>query len=135
MRFCGLLLKNRLNPGSAGVNYVNQLPDSSGNYDFSRVEKVLSYCIDRGLTRFSIMQMKKGLYTPEEAENAFKFAEAYAKFLHEKGWLDKALVELWDEPTDLEWPDIKKRAERLKQIDPGFASAIVCRGGTVQFLG
>ena len=133
MRFCGLLLKNRLNPGSAGVNYVNELPDSSGAYDFTKVEMVLSFCISRGLTRFSIIQMKKGIYTPEEAENAFKFAKAYAKFLREKGWLDKALVELWDEPTDLEWPYIKERAERLKQIDPGLRLQLFAEGGPYDF--
>ncbi len=132
-RFCGLLLKNRMNPGFAGVNYVSQLPDQSGLYNFSRVEKVLQYSIDRGLNRFSIIQMKKGEYTPEEAEVAYKFTAAYAKFLREKGWLDKALVELWDEPTDLEWPGIKERAERLKQIDPGLRLQLFAEGGPYNF--
>lgn len=133
LRFCGLLLKNRLNPGFAGVNYVSQLPDKSGAYDFSKVEKVLSFCIDRGLNRFSIIQMKKGAYTPEEAEIAYKFTAAYARFLRERGWLDKALVELWDEPTDLEWPGIKERAERLKQIDPGLRLQLFAEGGPYNF--
>jgi hypothetical protein len=133
LRFCGLLLKNRFNPGSAGSNYVSEKPDKSGVYDFSKVEKVLSFCIDHGLTRFSIMQMKKGLYTPEEADQAYKFAGAYAKFLRQKGWLDKALVELWDEPTDLEWPYIKERAEKLKQIDPGLRLQLFAEGGPYDF--
>jgi hypothetical protein len=132
-KFCELLLKNRLNPGSAGVNYLSETPDSSGEYDFSKVEKVLNYCIDRGLTRFSIIQMRKGLYTPEEAEQAYKFVEAYARFLKEKGWLDKALVELWDEPTDLEWPYIKDRAERLKKIDPDLRLQLFAEGGPYDF--
>ena len=132
-RFCGLLLKNRFNPGSAGVNYLSMLPNSSGEYDFSKVEKVLSFCIDHGLTRFSILQMKKGLYTPDEAEQAYKFAGAYAKFLKQKGWLDKALVELWDEPTDLEWPYIKERAEKLKQIAPGLRLQLFAEGGPYDF--
>jgi hypothetical protein len=133
LRFCGLLLKNRFNPGSAGSNYVSKKPDKSGNYDFSKVEKVLSFCIDHGQTRFSIMQMKKGLYTPEESVQAYKFASAYAKFLRQKGWLDKALVELWDEPTDLEWPYIKERAEKLKQIDPGLRLQLFAEGGPYDF--
>jgi len=132
-QFCGLLLKNRFNPGSAGVNYVSMVPNSSGEYDFSKVEKILSFCIDHGLTRFSILQMKKGLYTPEEAEKAYKFAAAYAKFLKEKGWLDKALVELWDEPTDLEWPYIKERAEKLKQIAPELRLQLFAEGGPYEF--
>ncbi len=132
-KFCELLLKNRMNPGSAGVNYLSQAPDSSGNYDFSKVEKVLGYCIDRGLTRFSVMQMKKGLYKPEEEEQAYRFVEAYAKFLKKKGWLDKALVELWDEPTDLEWPYIKERAERLKKIDPDLRLQLFAEGGPYDF--
>jgi hypothetical protein len=132
-RFCGILLKNRFNPGSAGVNYVSMTPDTRGEYDFSKVEKVLSYCIDRGLTRFSILQMKKGLYTPEEADKAYRFAEAYARFLKEKGWLDKALVELWDEPTDLEWPYIKERAEKLKQVAPGLRLQLFAEGGPYEF--
>jgi hypothetical protein len=132
-RFCGLLLKNRMNPGFAGVNYVNQLPGESGVYDFSRVEKVLEYCIDNGLSRFSIAQMKKGLYTPEEGEKVYKFVEAYAAFLKKKGWLDKALVELWDEPTDLEYPYIKERAEKLKKIEPDLRLQLFAEGGPYEF--
>jgi hypothetical protein len=98
------------------------------------VEKVLSYCIERGLTRFSIIQMKKGLYAPEEAEKAYKFVEAYTKFLKNKGWLDKALVELWDEPTDLEYPYIKERAERLKKIDPDLRLQLFAEGGPYDFF-
>jgi hypothetical protein len=133
-KFCELLLKNRFNPGSAGVNYVSETPDGDGNYDFSRVEEVLKYCIDRGLERFSIVQMKKGLYTPEEAEQVYQFIEAYARFLKEKGWLDKALVELWDEPTDLEYPYIKERAERLKKIDQDLRLQLFAEGGPYDFF-
>jgi len=133
-KFCELLLKNRFNPGSAGVNYLSETPDSKGNYDFSKVEKVLKYCIDLGLERFSIVQMKKGLYTPEEAEQVYKFVEAYTKFLKGKGWLDKALVELWDEPTDLEYPYIKERAERLKKIDPDLRLQLFAEGGPYDFF-
>ncbi len=42
MRDLRTFLKNRFNPGSAGVNYVNNTPDSSGNYDFTKVEKYLA---------------------------------------------------------------------------------------------
>jgi hypothetical protein len=133
-RFCDLLLKHRFNPGSAGVNYLSQTPNNAGEYDFSKVEKVLGYCIERGLTRFSIIQMRKGIYTPEEAEKAYKFVEAYTRFLKNKGWLDKALVELWDEPTDLEWPYIKERAERLKKIDPDLRLQLFAEGGPYDFF-
>jgi hypothetical protein len=133
MRFCALLLKNRLNPGFAGINYVNQLPDKNGRYDFSDVEKVLEFCMDRGLSRFSILQLKKGVLKPEEIETVYKFVAAYAKFLRQKGWLDKALVELWDEPTDLEWPDVKARAEKLKLIDPGLRLQLFAEGGPYDF--
>jgi hypothetical protein len=132
-RFCELLLKNRMNPGSAGINYVRDTANSSGQYDFTTAEKVLDFCIDRGLTRFSIMQMKKGIYTDEEAARAYKFAAAYAQFLRRKGWLDKALIELWDEPTDLEWSFIRERAEKLKQIDPGLRLQLFAEGGPYDF--
>lgn len=133
LNFCGLLLKNRFNPGSAGINYLSEKPDKKGKYDFSRVEKVLAYCIERGLTRFSITQMKKGLYAQGEEASVYKFIAAYAKFLKEKGWLDKALVELWDEPTDLEWPYIKERAERIKKIDPDIKLQLFAEGGPYDF--
>ena len=132
-RHCELLLKNRLNPGNAGINYVSDVPNSAGDYDFSKIEKVLSFCIEKGLTRFTILQMKKGIYTTEEAEKTYKFVAAYAKFLRKKGWLDKALVELWDEPTDLEWPLVKERAERLRQIDPGLRLQLFAEGGPYDF--
>ena len=78
--------------------------------------------------------MRKGLYTPEDAEKAYKFVEAYTRFLKNKGWLDKALVELWDEPTDLEWPYIKERAERLKKIDPELRLQLFAEGGPYDFF-
>jgi len=132
-RFCGLLLKNRMNPGSAGTHYVNLEPDASGNYDFSRVEKVLEYGIERGLNRFSIIQLKKGPYLPEEAEKVYAFIEAYAKFLQEKNWMDKALIELWDEPTSLEWEGVKARAERIREINPDLRLQLFAEGGPYAF--
>lgn len=133
LNFCNLLLKNRMNPGFAGVNYLSTKPDKNGNWDFSRVEKVLTYCMDRGLTRFSILQMKKGEYKPEDTKAIYDFVAAYAKFLRKKGWIDKALVELWDEPTDVEWPGIKERAEKLKKIDPGLRLQLFAEGGPYDF--
>ena len=133
LRFCDLLLKNRVNPGFAGVNYLDQDPSVSGEYDFSKVEKVLDFCLKRGLSRFSIVQMKKGPYAPEEAEKIYSFIAAYAKFLREKGWLDKALVELWDEPTQLEWPSVKARAERIRKIDPELRLQLFAEGGPYSF--
>ncbi len=133
LQFCDLLLKNRFNPGSVGVNFVSQVPNSKGEYDFSKVEKVLSYCLERGLSRFSIIQMKKGFYTPEEEVLTYKFISAYAKFLRKKGWIDKALVELWDEPTDIEWPYVKDRAEKTKKIDPGLRLQLFAERGPYDF--
>jgi hypothetical protein len=133
LRFCDLLLKNRMNPGSAGTNYISQIPDASGKYDFSRVEKILDFCLPRGLNRFSIIQLKKGPYEPDEAEKVFAFIEAYAKFLREKGWMDKALIELWDEPTPLEWKGVKERAERIRKIDPDLRLQLFAEGGPYSF--
>jgi len=133
LRFCDLLLKNRMNPGSAGTHYVDQIPDASGKYDFSRVEKVLEYGLKRGLNRFSIIQLKKGPYEPEEAEKVYSFIEAYAKFLRQKKWMDKALIELWDEPTSLEWTGVKARAERIRKIDPGLRLQLFAEGGPYAF--
>jgi hypothetical protein len=120
LRLCDLLLKNRLNPGFAGVNYAPREPSPDGSYDFGATEKVLRYCIDRGLTRFSILQMRKGKYAPGEAEKAYAFVSAYADFLRKKGWLDRALVELWDEPLLHEWPDVEARARRIRAVAPGL---------------
>jgi hypothetical protein len=122
-----------MNPGSAGTRYVDQTPDASGNYDFTRVEKVLQYGLDRGLSRFSIIQLKKGPYEPEEAEKVYKFIEAYAKFLKEKKWMDQALIELWDEPTSLEWTGVKARAERIRKIDPDLRLQLFAEGGPYAF--
>ncbi|HNR40606.1 MAG TPA: DUF6067 family protein [Bacteroidales bacterium] len=133
MNFCQLLLKNRFNPGSAGINYVSEKPVRKGKYDFSRVEKVLQFCIDRGLSRFSMIQMRKGLYTPKEEAEVYKFIEAYSRFLKERGWLDEALVELWDEPTDLEWPYIRERAEKIKKIDKDIRLQLFAEGGPYEF--
>ena len=133
LRFCDLLLKNRMNPGSAGTHYVVPTPDASGNYDFSQVEKVLEYGLEKGLSRFSIIQLKKGPYEPEEAEKVYAFIEAYAKFLKERKWMDKALIELWDEPTSLEWTGVKARAERIRKIDPDLRLQLFAEGGPYAF--
>ncbi|MBS0000100.1 MAG: DUF4091 domain-containing protein, partial [Cyclobacteriaceae bacterium] len=133
LRFCDLLLKNRMNPGSAGTNYISLTPDASGKYDFSQVEKILDFCMERGLSRFSIIQMKKGPYEPEEAEKVYDFISAYAEFLRDKGWMDKALIELWDEPTSLEWKGVKSRAERIREIDAGLRLQLFAEGGPYSF--
>ena len=120
LRLCDLLLKNRLNPGFAGVNYAPRAPAPDGSYDFRTTERVLQHGLDRGLTRFSILQMRKGPYAPDEAARAYAFVGAYADFLRKKGWLDRALVELWDEPLLQEWPDVKARAEKIRAVAPGL---------------
>jgi hypothetical protein len=118
LRICDLLLKNHLNPGFAGVNYTRTEPGRDGSYNFQTVEGVLQYCIEQGLTRFSVLQMRKGRYNEEESRQIYAFIKAYADFLRNKGWLDRALVELWDEPLLQEWPDVKARAERIRQLAP-----------------
>jgi hypothetical protein len=80
-----------------------------------------------------MIQMRKGLYTPKEEAEVYKFIEAYSKFLKERGWLDEALVELWDEPTDLEWPYIKERAEKIKKIDKDIRLQLFAEGGPYEF--
>ena len=120
LRLCDLLLKNRLNPGFAGVNYAPREPAPDGSYDFRATERVLQHCLDRGLTRFSVLQMRKGRYTADEAARTYAFVGAYADFLRKKGWLDRALVELWDEPLLHEWPDVKARAEKIRDVAPGL---------------
>jgi hypothetical protein len=42
-------------------------------------------------------------------------------------------VELWDEPTELEWPYIKERAEKLKKIDAGLRLQLFAEGGPYDF--
>jgi hypothetical protein len=120
LRLCDLLLKNRLNPGFAGVNYAPRQPAPDGSYDFRTTERVLRHCRERGLTRFSVLQMRKGRYTADEAAQVYAFVEAYAELLRKQGWLDRALVELWDEPLLHEWPDVKARAERIHEVAPGL---------------
>jgi hypothetical protein len=118
LNFCEVLLKNKLSPGFAGVNYVNQKPDADGNFDFSKVEQVLEFCMERGLTRYSMIQMRKGFYTPEEKKEVYHFVHEYAKFLRNKGWIDKALIEVWDEPTIVRLPAVIQRAKDLREMDP-----------------
>ena len=120
LRLCDLLLKNRLNPGFAGVNYEPREPEPDGSYDFRATERVLRHCLDRGLTRFSVLQMRKGRYTADEAARTYAFVGAYSDFLRKKGWLDRALVALWDEPLLHEWPDVKVRAEKIRDVAPGL---------------
>jgi len=118
MNFCEVLLKNKLSPGFAGINYVDQKPDANGKFDFSKVGKVLEFCMERGLTRYSIVQMRKGFYTPEEKKEIYYFVHEYAKFLRKKGWLDKGLIEVWDEPTIVRLPAVIQRAKDLREMDP-----------------
>lgn len=129
LNFCDVLLKNHLNPSFAGIDYVDKKNLVDGKYDFSKVEKILSYTILKGLSRFSMVQMKKGDYQPGELEKEYQFIEAYANFLKSKGWLNKALVELWDEPTILEWEAVKKRAEKIRQISPDIKTQLFCTEG------
>ncbi len=129
LNFCDVLLKNHLNPSFAGVDYVDKKNLVDGKYNFSKVEKILSHTIPKGLSRFSMVQMTKGDYPPGELEKEYQFIEAYANFLKSKGWLDKGLVELWDEPTVLEWEAVKKRAERIRKISPDIKTQLFCTEG------
>jgi Domain of unknown function (DUF4091)/Family of unknown function (DUF6067) len=129
LNFCDVLLKNHLNPSFAGVDYVDRKNLIDGKYDFSKVEKILSHTIPKGLSRFSMVQMKKGDYPPGELEKEYHFIEAYANFLKSKGWQNKAMVELWDEPSILEWEAVKKRAERIHKISPDIKTQLFCTEG------
>jgi len=62
--------------------------------------------------------MKKGeqAYKEGELENECRFLEAYADFLREKGYLDKGLVEIWDEPTSLQYKAVMERAKRIREM-------------------
>jgi hypothetical protein len=124
LRLCDLLLRNRLNPGFAGVNYAPRQPAPDGRYDFATTGKVLQHALDRGLTRFSILQMRKGRYAADEADRVYAFVKAYADFLRTKGWLDRALVELWDEPLLHEWPDVEARAKKIREVAPGLRTQL-----------
>ena len=132
MNFCNTLLKNRLNPSFAGTNYLDRSP-AEGKYDFSTVEKVLDYAISKGMSRFSLIQMKKGAYQADELKAELQFIEAYAGFLQEKGWLDRALVEIWDEPTVLQWRQVRERAEMIKAISPDIRLQLFA-GGSDPYL-
>ena len=118
MNFCEVLLKNHLSPGFAGINFLNKKPDDNGKFDFSNVGKVLEFCMERGLTRYSIIQMRKGFYTSEEEKEVYHFIHEYANFLRDKGWLDKGVVEVWDEPTIVRLPAVIQRAKDLRAMDP-----------------
>jgi hypothetical protein len=127
-----VLLKNRLNPSFAGVNYLDRDP-VTGKYDFTTVESVLDNAIRKGMNRFTLVQMKKGDYPPGQLASEYRFIKAYTDFLRKKGWLDKALVELWDEPTVLEWEKVKERAERVKEISPDIRIQLFA-GGSEPYL-
>jgi hypothetical protein len=128
LNFCNVLLKNRLNPSFSGVNYLNKTP-KNGKYDFSTVEKILENNIAKGMTKFSLIQMRKGEYEDVELDLELAFIKAYSDFLEEKGWLNKALVELWDEPTVLEWESVKERANMIKNISANIPLQLFVSGG------
>ncbi|MGL4630362.1 MAG: DUF4091 domain-containing protein, partial [Leadbetterella sp.] len=119
LKLCKTLLDNNMSPGFAGVNFVSKTADEKGEYDFSKVEKVLDYCFTNGLNQFTMVQMRKGenTYSPAELENEFRFIGKYAEFLKKKGYLSKAVLELWDEPNAIHAPFVKERAERIKKIN------------------
>ncbi len=128
LNFCEVLLKNKMSPGFAGVNYVDQNPGKRRKYDFSTVAKVLEFCMEQGLTRYSMIQMRKGFYTEKEKKEVYKFIHEYAKFLREKGWLDRALIEVWDEPTIVRLPAVIQRAKDLREMDPDLTLQLFAFG-------
>jgi hypothetical protein len=128
LNFCEVLLKNKMSPGFAGVNYIDQKPAKRGKYDFSKVEKVLEFCFERGLTSYSMIQMRKGFYTEKEKKDVYRFIHDYAKFLRERGWLDKALIEVWDEPTIVRLPAVIQRAKDLREMDPDLTLQLFAFG-------
>lgn len=111
---------------AAGTAAVSSAPDFT---------KALDTIVRYGFRGFRIPDLLSKEYTPTQLgqpgnQFAFKgpvYYQAWYKYLKEKGWVDKALVKLWDEPTPEQIPMVQESYNIMKSAVPEFAT--LCAGG------
>ena len=122
-RFFDMLLDHRLGPGGSVAAHVWKKYGKK-EYDFSGVERNLSYLIPRGMNAFimgsapNLRRQRKNEYTPEFIEKFTAKLKPYGDFLREKGWIDKAYVYTYDEAPRRHWGEVKKIAKAIRKAAP-----------------
>ena len=97
---------------------------NSDKYDFSPVEKSLSYLIPRGMNAFimgsapNLKRQGKNEYTEEFIAEFTAKLKPYGNFLREQGWIDKAYVYTYDEAPKRHWGEVRKIASAIKRAAP-----------------
>ncbi|MCZ7645373.1 MAG: DUF4091 domain-containing protein [Planctomycetota bacterium] len=123
-----LALQNRLGLGNIanGMSWTKpNFPAKGDGFDFSEVEKKLSYALDRGLNAFALASTPKpgkwGFpkeYSPEWKAQMTKVLKVYGAWLKEKGWLEHAYYNNIDEPGKGNWPHVKEVYTLAKAANP-----------------
>ncbi len=122
-RFWDMLLEHRLGPGGDVAAHVWKKYNSD-KYDFSPVEKSLSYLIPRGMNAFimgsapNLKRQRKNEYTEEFIAEFTAKLKPYGNFLREQGWIDKAYVYTYDEAPKRHWGEVRKIATAIKKAAP-----------------
>ena len=123
VRFWDMLLEHRLGPGGDVASSVYKKYGKK-EYDFSGVEKNLSYLIPKGMNAFimgatpNLKRQGKNEYTDEFIEKFTAKLKPYGDFLREKGWIDKAYVYTYDEAPKRHWGEVRKIAKAIKKAAP-----------------
>jgi len=92
--------------------------------DFPQYLRFLDMVVQLGFRHFRLPPLP-GAPNLEQRGNAFqqqvgKFYPSFYRYLQSKGWVNKALVKVWDEPDPLAYPQVVKAYGLIKAAAPGL---------------
>lgn len=128
--FYDVLLQHRMSPAYALRGWTSVEPEppvakrDDAGWDFSAADRILEYCVPRGMNAFIIAQLPKpgrSGFTAYPADFGTRFGEylkAYTDHLRRKGWLRMGMIFNIDEAAPEQWEMCRQNYRQSKAIAP-----------------
>jgi len=125
-RYLNFLLAYRGNSAAAGSGMESRgrtpwpvIQKEDGGYDFSLMNDILQYCIERGQTHFWINQYGRILWSARDETyraELRKFLREYTDNLRAKGWLGKGYFYNFDEPHCSGGGSAQEKGDTIREV-------------------
>lgn len=97
---------------------AKRLPD--GSFDFSTYDEWVGRAIENGTNVMCVFGHLDHNLTPKKEKEIHEYIQALHAHLKEKGWLDRAYIYRWDEPSAEQYPIIMEQVALLNKLAPGL---------------
>ncbi len=95
-----------------------------GSLDFTLHDELLAFCFERGMKNFSVGDFGRSaerIFDPTYQENVRRVMVPYIAHLKGKGWLDKGIFKVYDEPdTDEGYNALMEECRLVRSLDPSI---------------